>query len=355
MVLRRDGKATRRTLYLIRMRRLFALMGLAVLLAAAASGYWIFIRPAGPRAETFVDIAPGTSTRAVSWQLYHSGVIASPYGIEILRAVAGGTLKAGEYRFEHPARVDEVYRRLARGDVYTIALTIPEGANLFDVAARVEAAGLGPRVGFLAAAKQQTALIATLDPHAVSLEGYLFPSTYRFSRHVSAAAMLRTMVRQFEAEAAALGISASDAHRVVTLASLVERETPIPSERPLVASVFINRLAQGMPLETDPSVIYAALQHGAYRGAIYQSDLHYDSPYNTYLHAGLPPGPICNPGLVSLRAALQPPRTDYLYFVAAGSDPSGHSLFAATLAEHQRNVQAYREAIREAAAAHPGK
>ena len=331
------------------MRRLFALLVLAVFLAAGAWSWWLFARRAGPHTETFIDIAPGTPTRAIADQLARAGIIDSPYGLMALRMVEGGTVKAGEYRFDHPARVGEVYSRLARGDVYTIALTIPEGANLFDVAARVAAAKLGAGAAFLSAAKKQTALIARLDPHASTLEGYLFPATYRFGRRATDTEMLRAMVRQFEVEAAVLGLTPADAHRVVTLASLVERETPIPSERPLVASVFVNRLAQGMPLETDPTVIYAALLRGDYRGAIYGSDLRTESPYNTYLHAGLPPGPICNPGLVSLRAALHPPRTEYLYFVAAGSDPLGHSRFAATLAEHRRNVEAYRAAMRGAA------
>ena len=327
------------------MRRLFAVVVLLAVLAGAGWLAWLFAWPAGPTRETFVEIAPGTPTRAIARQLRQAGVIASPYGFELLRLVGAGTLKAGEYRFDHPAKVREVYARIARGDVYTVALTIPEGANLFDVAARVEAAKLGSRVAFLKAARSQGRLVARLDPQAVSLEGYLFPSTYRFSRRTTPDEMLRTMVRQFELEAVALGIS-GDMHRVVTLASLVERETPIPSERPLVASVFDNRLARGMPLETDPTVIYAALLRGGYRGSIYQTDLQFDSPYNTYRHAGLPPGPICNPGLVSLQAALHPAQTGYLYFVAAGADPLGHSRFAATLEEHARNVAAYRAAVR---------
>jgi UPF0755 protein len=238
-----------------------------------------------------------------------------------------------------------VYERVARGDVYTIALTIPEGANLFDVAQRVEAAKLGSREEFLAEARRSVGLVRGLDPSAPSLEGYLFPVTYRFGRAVTAHQMLVTMVTRFRQEALVLGLEggvSGGVHRVVTMASLVERETPIGAERPLVASVFENRLRQGMPLDTDPTVIYAALIGGRYRGTIYRSDLEADSEYNTYLHAGLPPGPICNPGEASLKAAMEPARTNYLYFVAAGADPQGHSRFAATLAEHQRNVLAYR-------------
>lgn len=334
------------------MRRLFASLVLLGILAIAAFAVWVFTWPTGPRSETFVDIAPGSSTREIARQLYHAGIIDSPIGLVALNLVQGGSMEAGEYRFDHPAPVTEVYGRLVRGDIYTIALTVPEGANLFDVAAKAEALGFGTQAAFLEAARRDSALIARLDPKATTLEGYLFPATYRFPRHVTADGILRVMVRHFEVEAAVLDLTPSDTHRVVTLASLVERETPLPAERPLVASVFLNRLAAGIPLQTDPSVIYAALLRDAYRGAIYESDLHASSPYNTYLHTGLPPGPICNPGLVSLRAVLHPPHTDYLYFVAAGANPQGRSLFAATLAEHERNVRAYREAIRGSGAAH---
>ncbi len=320
-------------------------MLLLAVLGIAGWAAWVFTRTTGPLHETFVEIAPGTSTRGIAEQLQQAGITKSAYGFELVRLLGGGSLKAGEYRFDHPVRLTEVYRRLAHGDVYTVMLTIPEGANLFDIAGRVEAAKLGTRDSFLKAAHSQTALIAVLDPHAASLEGYLFPSTYRFNRRTSPETMLRAMVRQFQVQVSALGIS-GDVHRLVTLASLIERETPIPSERPLVAGVFENRLRQGIPLETDPTVIYAALLHGGYRGTIYKSDLQFDSPYNTYRHAGLPPGPICNPGIVSLRAALQPAATNYLYFVAAGADPLGHSRFAATLEQHHRNVAAYRAAVR---------
>lgn len=329
------------------MRRLFFLVFILLVLLGAGFYAWTFVWPAGPRTETFIEVPQGTSTRALAQQLVQAGVLANPYGFEALKIITGGSLKAGEYRFAHPMKVSEVYRQIARGEIYTVAVTIPEGANLFDVAARVQAAKLGTQVAFLAAAKANVALIKGIDPNAASLEGYLFPDTYRFGRHTPPAAMLHAMVRRFQVESAALGIG-SDAHRVVTLASLVERETPITSERPLVASVFANRLQKGIPLETDPTVIYAALLDGRYRGAIYLSDLQADSAYNTYKHPGLPPGPICNPGAVSLQAALHPAHSDYLYFVAAGRDPHGHSRFAATLEEHQRNVREYRAAMRAA-------
>ncbi len=245
------------------------LLGFSVLLGMlAVAGWWEFAKPYGPAGERFVEIAPGTGTRAIARQLTAAGVLREPFGFDLLHLL-GGSLKAGEYRFTGPATPGEVYRRIRRGDVYTVALTIPEGANLFDIAARVEAAGLGAAPAFLAAERAETPLAARFDPHAATLEGYLFPSTYRFGRHAAPREMLRAMVREFGVQAAALGID-KDAHRVVTLASLVERETPLAAERPLVAGVFENRLSKGMALATDPTVIYAALLKGGYRGAIYR-------------------------------------------------------------------------------------
>jgi UPF0755 protein len=328
---------------------------LRVLLLLAAVGVgaltYFFLAPFGPRQETFVEIAPGTTTRQIARELEARGIIRNRYLFDGLRMTAGdskaGTLKAGEYRFDHPARVSEVYERLERGDVSTISVTIPEGSNIFDIAARVEAAQLGSKDAFEAAAMRNGALVADLDPGAVSLEGYLFPDTYEFGRRTTPFQMVTAMVKRFRSAAASMGLE-GNTHRVVTIASMIERETPVEKERPLVASVFENRLAQGMPLATDPSVIYAALLAGRYRGAIYQSDLDADSPYNTYKNPGLPPGPICNPGLSALNAALRPAQTRYLYFVAASADPSGRSRFAATLEEHQKNVLAYRHALHAA-------
>jgi UPF0755 protein len=252
------------------------------------------------------------------------------------------TLKAGVYRFDHPAPLLDVYQRIRIGDVYTIALTIPEGYNMFDVAAAMEKAGLGSREIFLTAEQQDTGLIRDLDPKAQSLEGYLFPDTYKLAPNMTPEQILGEMVAHFRQEAQRLGLT-QNIPAMVTLASLVERETPVGTDRPMVASVFKNRLAQNMPLDTDPSVIYAALLEKRYRGTIYASDLKAQSPYNTYTHTGLPPGPICNPGIPSLEAAMHPAQTNFLYFVSDPANP-GHSRFAATLEEHEKNVAAYRKA-----------
>ena len=224
-------------------------------------------------------------------------------------------------------------------------MTIPEGANIFEIAARVEQEGFCTRQEFLEAAVKQASLVADLDPGAKSLEGYLFPDTYRFARHTSADRIVAAMVRRFRAEAAQLGLK-ENVHQVVTLASIVERETAVDAERPLVASVFVNRLTKKMPLMTDPAVIYGLELEGRWRGVIYRSDLTYDTAYNTYLHAGLPPGPIDNPGISSLLAAMHPAKSDYLYFVAAGDNPQGRSHFSSTLDEHNRYVAGYRHAVK---------
>jgi len=349
--------------------KFFASLLLLALLCAALAAYAVYA-PVGPPEGTsddnamYVDIAPGTGARAIAAQLEQAGVIRSRYAFDLLRTLKGGKLIAGEYRFNHPAPATEIYRRLTRGDVYTITLTIPEGYNIFDIAQAVQSAGLASRDDFLDVERADTTLISDLSPNAPSLEGYLFPDTYRFPRHIAPTDILAAMVKRFRQASAQLGTSGDSDRvphpsqsegwegnpftlsRIVILASLIEKEVAQPSERPLVASVFANRLARNMPLDTDPSVIYAALLADRYRGTIYASDLQFDSPYNTYRHTGLPPGPICNPGLAALKAALAPAQTDYLYFVA---DAKGHSRFSATLQEHAKQVGAYRRALRRPA------
>jgi UPF0755 protein len=243
--------------------------------------------------------------------------------------------------FERPARLREVHDRIARGDIYFHVVTIPEGYTMFDIAKAMQDAGLGSAQDFLQIARTHTTLIADLAPEAKSLEGYLFPNTYEFTRTQSLDEMVAEMVHQFRQVAQQLGLN-SDVHRTVTLASIVEKETAVPEERPLVASVYLNRLAKKVALDADPSVIYALLQDGAYTGSLHHADLAVRSPYNTYRYPGLPPGPIGNPGRDSLAAALHPANTQFLYFV---SDGNGHHRFARSLEEHNRNVVAYRHAL----------
>jgi UPF0755 protein len=325
----------------------FFLMLLILALGAVGAAAWLVLTPYGPQSETIVEVAPGSSTVRIGRELQGAGIVRSEYAFDLVRFWKQGTLKAGAYRFDHPAPASEVYDRIRRGDVYTIAITVPEGANRFDIADRLQQAGFGQRQAFLDVAVQESSLIADLDPTAKSLEGYLFPDTYRFAPRTALPEIAATMVKRFRSEAAVLGLSIN-VHRTVTLASLVERETAIDGERPLVASVFENRLDKNMPLMTDPSVIYGLELQNQWRGTLYASDLKRDTPYNTYIHAGLPPGPVANPGAKALRAAIAPAQTDYLYFVAAGDSPQGKSAFATTLEEHNRNVAGYREAMKKA-------
>ncbi len=331
------------------MRR-FLVVLLVLVLLTVPFAYLNLVQPASPAEETIVEVTPGMRTRAIGALLAEHGIIRSRYVFDLWHVARGGTLKAGEYQFVQPATLPAVYNRIVRGDVYTRTVTIPEGFNLFDIAQAVQDAQLGSKEGFLAAAINNVTLIADLDPGAKSLEGYLFPDTYRFQRRLPASQILAAMVRRFRQNGTAIGLD-GDYHRVVTLASLVEKETPVAQDRPLVASVLENRLAKDMPLMTDPTVIYAAMLENQYRGTIYQSDLKRDSAYNTYRHAGLPPGPICSPGTASLQAAMHPADSHFLYFVA---DPraAGHSRFAATLEEHERNVTAYRQGLKDTQGAH---
>jgi UPF0755 protein len=231
---------------------LLILLGLAL---AAGVGAWLIFAPFGPRHETFVELAPGSSTVRIGRQLQDAGVVRSQFAFDLLRWIKRGRLRAGEYRFDHPAPASEIYARIARGDVYTRTVVIPEGESIFDIAARLQQAGFGPRQDFLDAAREQVGLISDLDPRATSLEGYLFPDTYHFARKATPGQICAAMVRRFRAVAAQLGLR-EDVHAVVTMASLVERETAVDAERPLVASVFVNRLNKKMPLMTDPAVIY---------------------------------------------------------------------------------------------------
>ena len=331
------------------MRRFLVLLLLLALLLVGLAAVDVS-RPATPPGETIVEVVPGMGTRAIGALLARQGIIHNQYTFDLWHVLRGGTLKAGEYQFVQAATLPAVYNRIERGDVYTRTVTIPEGFNLFDIAQAVQDAQLGSKESFLTAAGRNVALIADLDPGAKNLEGYLFPDTYRFQRHLTSEQMLAAMVRRFRQAGASIGLEGGY-HRIVTMASLVEKETPVATDRPLVASVLQNRLDKEMPLMTDPTVIYAAMLEKQYRGTIYQSDLKRDSAYNTYRHSGLPPGPICSPGIASLQAAMHPADSHFLYFVA---DPSGagHSRFAATLEEHERNVAAYRQGLKNAQGPH---
>ena len=319
------------------------LVCLALLLVGGWLG-WALWLPVTPPETKFVLLRPGWSSRHIANELQQQGVIRSARAFLIMHYVTVHSLKAGEYRFDQPATGREVLDRLVKGDIYVHTVVIPEGFNLYDVATAIQQAGLGTREEFIQMAKDPTP-VKDIDPEATSLEGYLFPDTYLFTRTQSMRDMVTEMLKRFRQQAQQAGLT-TDFHRVVTMASIVEKETAAAEERPMVTSVYYNRLAARMPLDADPSVIYAALVAGRYAGAIHQSDLAFDSPYNTYRYAGLPPGPIANPGKSALQAAVHPATSDYLYFVADGSG-NGHHRFARNLDEHNRNVAAYRRAVQD--------
>jgi UPF0755 protein len=238
----------------------------------------------------------------------------------------------------------EVVGRIARGDVFYYELVVPEGKNVFDIAAAVEQLGLFPASKFLEAARDP-ALIRDLDPQAPTLEGYLFPNTYRLSRHTTPERLCRIMTGKFREAWRSLHTTAG-VHHTVTLASMVEKEGKLAEERPRIAAVFENRLRIGMKLDCDPTTIYAALLQQNYHGVIHRSDLDSEHAYNTYRHSGLPPGPIANPGLASIRAVLAPSNSDSLYFVARADGSGGHE-FSSNIAAHESAVERYRRALRK--------
>src|ERR1700677_4766029 len=312
---------------------------------------WAVLTPVEPSTETFVMLRPGYSTHRIAAELKSSGIIRSEKAFILWHYLhRGRSLKAGEYRFDQSRNMIDVHNRLARGDVYFRTVVIPEGFTMFDIARAVEAAGLGPAEDFLKVAQSDTAPIADLAPSATSLEGYLFPDTYQFSRMMTMQEMAAAMAKQFRQVANQIGLiqaqegtPSEELNRTVIMASIIEKETAVAEERSLVASVYYNRLEKKIALDADPSIIYAELLAGTYTGALHHDDMRFNSPYNTYTHTGLPPGPIANPGKSALEAAMHPAQSDYYYFVA---DAAGHHRFARTIEEHDKNVAVYRRAMR---------
>ena len=326
-----------------------------MLLAVLGVGGWLawaLMTPVTPEGQKFVLLRPGYSTRRIAAELEAAGVIRSRVGFILWHRIhRKQSLKAGEYLFDKTARTLDVYDRLVEGDIYVHTVVIPEGFTVFDIAQALQDAGLGSSQEFLAVARSNVELVSDLDPGAKSLEGFLFPNTYEFTRTQSMKDMAAAMVRQFRQVAEQIGLTASgpganghetDVRKAVTMASIIEKETAVPEERSVVASVYYNRLEKNIALQADPSVIYAELLNGNYSGALHHSDMSFQSAYNTYTHPGLPPGPIGNPGRSSLEAAMHPAQTDYFYFV---SDGNGHHRFSRSLEEHNQNVAKLRQAV----------
>lgn len=342
------------------MRKTIRIVLAIVAVALAVAGLWLWNElrtPFGAFGEggVFVEVPRGATKRQVARLLAERGVVRSARAYEWLsRMRPSRPPQAGEYRFTHPIAPLEVHRILAEGRIYTRTLLVREGLTLREIAELVESEGFCPREEFLAAASDP-ALVADLAPSASSLEGFLFPATYEFPRRASGAEIAAAMVRRFRqvweslppAESHAAGRPALE---LVTMASLIERETGRRDERGTIAGVFYNRLRRGMALQCDPTVVYALERAGRWRGQLLLRDLHFDSPYNTYRYRGLPPGPIANPGRAALEAARAPEETEFFYFV---SDNEGGHWFGRTLAEHNRNVARLRERQAEAARALP--
>ncbi len=318
------------------MKKFFAFVFLLAMIAVGAATF-IYLGVRKPfrgyaAAEQFVDIPSGIGSKAIGDRLVASGVVRDPITFRAALWTMGQTtrLRAGEYRFTDPMTPLDVIDKMRRGDVFVIPITFPEGLNVLEMSKIFESKGFGSAASFVQAGR--------------AFEGRLFPDTYALSRHTDAPKLVKLMNDAFEhalsadirTEVAARGFTIP---QLVTLASIVEKETGNPVERPLVASVYENRLRIGMALQCDPTVIYALELAGRYDGNIRRDDLSYDSPYNTYRYPGLPPGPIASPGRASLEAVVHPADSEYLYFV---SKNDGSHVFAATLAEHNRNVQKYQ-------------
>ncbi|PHY10207.1 MAG: aminodeoxychorismate lyase [Acidobacterium sp.] len=330
------------------MRWLGRLAILLVILGVVAGGgaWWAYTRVQAPYrgaadAETFVDIPAGTGPIGIGARLVSAGVVQDAWTFRVAVLLSGRAreLKAGEYRFDAPITALEVVDTIARGDVDTRMLTFREGLTMAEMAVVYEQRGFGVAADFITAGRNAS-LINDLDPTARDLEGYLFPETYALPRHTPAAQLVAQMVAGFKkafdeglrSAAAADGLTVRQA---VTVASLVEKETASGDERPLVAAVYRNRMRSRMGMQADPTVIYALQKAGKYDGNLSKADLQFDSPYNTYRYAGLPPGPIAAPGRASLVAVVNPAAVDYLYFVSRND---GTHVFATTLAEHNKNV-----------------
>jgi len=333
----------------------FLRIALTLLLAAAAAaaGYlWYSIeKPFGtvPLQGVFVRIPHGASQRAAAHLLQSKGLIRSSLAFELYaRRHPKRALLAGDYLFDHPLSGKEVFWKLANGEVYQQPFTVREGDTIFDIATNLQTAAYLKAADFLRAASDGTQ-IQDIAPGAKNLEGFLYPATYNLPQNVSAADLTAMMVRKFREALEQIAPDRLDPLTpgtpllsVITLASLVEAETPKPDERPVVAGVYTNRLRKEMLLQCDPTVIYSLKQLAAYNHPLTLKDLHYDSPYNTYIHLGLPPGPIGNPGETAIRAALAPAPTAFLYFVA---NTQGGHFFATTLAEHNENVAKYHRLL----------
>jgi UPF0755 protein len=332
---------------MLRLLRALAFVAAVATLAVGAYLYWSLRMPfrGYEASEQFVDIPSGMGTSGIGRRLVEAGVVRDTltWRLALLESGAARDLKAGEYRFAGDLSPRQVVAMLSRGEVYVRFLTIPEGLTIREMARLFEQRGFGRASAFEQAA-EHAALVREWDPVARDLEGYLFPETYALTRHADAATLVGQMVGGFArvlpaAARKTVAESGRSVREVVTLASLVEKETARDDERPLVAAVYRNRLRIGMGLQCDPTVIYALQKAGRYKGNLTRENMQIDSPYNTYRYAGLPPGPIASPGQRSIEAALNPAAVEYLYFVSRND---GSHVFSRTYEEHVRKVAEFQ-------------
>jgi peptidoglycan lytic transglycosylase G len=330
--------------------RAFIFLVVLLVIAAVGVGITLYRRTSEPYkgyagAEQFVEIDPGSSTRAIGESLAAAGVIRNrvTFRAALWRTGTARDLKAGTYRFDAPVAAVDVVRKIAKGETWVTRLTFPEGLTIKEMARIFEQQHFGSAQSFVAAASDPRP-VSDFDPGAANLEGYLFPETYVVAPKTPADKVVHLMVSRFQQLLTPEIRKGAETHgltvrEMVTLASIVEKETAAPSERPIVASVYLNRLKIGMGLQSDPTVIYALEKAGRYNGNLTRENLDVDSPYNTYRYRGLPPGPIASPGLASLKAAASPADDDFLYFVSRND---GTHVFAKTLDEHNANVRRFQ-------------
>jgi UPF0755 protein len=335
-------------------KKLFiSLLGILVLLAAGFA-LWVNHQLRTPHAhqsaETSVIIDRGLGVRAIADRLYNAGVISSKLPFLLCSKVRGNKhIKAGEYRFQSPITPLEVIHKMERGEIVQYHVTIPEGFNRYDISNRLAETGKADAQTFLRLTADPS-LISDLDPQARDLEGYLFPDTYTYKYDTTPQDLVKMMTDRFRSVFNVGWRERADQtgsiHDAVTMASIIEKEAKNPDERPVIASVFYNRLKKNMLLETDPTFIYAAIIANDYDGNV-NNPRHRTrrSPYNTYVYTGLPPGPIASPGRKSLEAALYPADTNFYYFVATGVDGGHH--FSRSIDEHNRAVADYRHQIQQ--------
>lgn len=342
------------------LRVIFALV-LAGLVATGVGVYWLFSslssKAEHTKANDVITIERGTAPSTIIDRLAAEGIVRSPFALKLYLRTAGDAskLQAGEYRFASPISPLEVLKTLEKGTTATKRLTIPEGFTRFDIAKRLAEQFPGEPAmseSEILALMNDTALIRDLDPDARNLEGYLYPATYELPLDATAKTILPMLVEQFRKtwkpewteRAKALGRTP---HEIVTIASLIETESPVEAERPIVASVIFNRLNRNIPLGIDQTVVYVAKMQNRWDGTIHKSDIEADSPYNTRKYGGIPPGPISSVSASAIEAALKPAETNYIFYVLDVGKNDGSHHFYASAAEFEKGKAIYQRWLEE--------